>query len=538
MTSIIYVGMDVHTTNYTLCCYSMEDDRFFAEVQVEPDVKSILKYLARIEKQQNKECRIVCGYEAGCLGYSLYHQLHAHGVDCVILAPSTMMTTPGKRIKTDRRDARLIGCLPRLCRNCVPVFFLQTIKNRPRCCNTESGHEGRNFDQSSALSLYQNGRKNQVNCRKCRAEIPDGSKFCLMCGVRQQIAQRTKSRGNGQGSVYQLPNKRWIAVKTIGYEPSESGTLRRVTRSKSGFRTKKEALDYLPQISGERRAKSVTFQQLYDMWEPTHRAGKSTMDCYHAAFRYFKPIYHVSLRDITIDDLQECMDDCQKGKRTRENMKALCGLLYKYAIPRKLTDINMGQYLIVGGGESGSKEALPEEALEALEDAVGIVAGADYVLCQCYLGFRPSEFLALDAANYDRVEKAFVGGAKTDAGRDRVVTVSPKIQPLVDRLTRDKIAGPVFCASGGGKMDLKAYRAMFYRVLEQCGIGNPVEKIGGVERRKYTPHSCRHTFATLMKRVSGSDKDKLELMGHTSAEMLRHYQCVTLSDLRKITDAI
>ena len=73
MTSIIYVGMDVHTTNYTLCCYSMEDDRFFAEVQVEPDAKNILKYLARIEKQQSRDCRIVCGYEAGCLGYSLYH---------------------------------------------------------------------------------------------------------------------------------------------------------------------------------------------------------------------------------------------------------------------------------------------------------------------------------------------------------------------------------------------------------------------------------------------------------------------------------
>ena len=66
MTSIIYVGMDVHTTNYTLCCYSMEDDRFFAEAQVEPDAKNILKYLARIEKQQSRDCRIVCGYEAGC----------------------------------------------------------------------------------------------------------------------------------------------------------------------------------------------------------------------------------------------------------------------------------------------------------------------------------------------------------------------------------------------------------------------------------------------------------------------------------------
>lgn len=52
MTSIIYVGMDVHTTNYTLCCYSMEDDRFFAEVQVEPDAKNILKYLARIESSR------------------------------------------------------------------------------------------------------------------------------------------------------------------------------------------------------------------------------------------------------------------------------------------------------------------------------------------------------------------------------------------------------------------------------------------------------------------------------------------------------
>lgn len=112
MTSIIYVGMDVHTTNYTLCCYSMEDDRFFADAQVEPDAKNILKYLARIEKQQSRDCRIVCGYEAGCLGYSLYHQLHAHGIDCVILAPTTMMTKPGKRIKTDRRDARLISkCL-------------------------------------------------------------------------------------------------------------------------------------------------------------------------------------------------------------------------------------------------------------------------------------------------------------------------------------------------------------------------------------------------------------------------------------------
>lgn len=55
---------------------------------------------------------IQCGYEAGYLGYSLYNQLTAANVKCVILAPTTMLTPQGIRIKTDARDARMIAqCL-------------------------------------------------------------------------------------------------------------------------------------------------------------------------------------------------------------------------------------------------------------------------------------------------------------------------------------------------------------------------------------------------------------------------------------------
>ncbi|MDE6640139.1 MAG: hypothetical protein K2K63_06425 [Acetatifactor sp.] len=55
---------------------------------------------------------IQCGYEAGCLGYSLYNQLTAAAVKCVILAPTTMLTPQGVRIKTDARDALMIAqCL-------------------------------------------------------------------------------------------------------------------------------------------------------------------------------------------------------------------------------------------------------------------------------------------------------------------------------------------------------------------------------------------------------------------------------------------
>lgn len=112
MTSIHYVGLDVHTTNYTICCYSFETDDFFAEVQVKPDYSEVLKYLNRLRSKLGKDCRFICGYEAGCLGYSLYHQLTYHGQECVILAPSTMPSLENRSQKNDRRDARNIAkCL-------------------------------------------------------------------------------------------------------------------------------------------------------------------------------------------------------------------------------------------------------------------------------------------------------------------------------------------------------------------------------------------------------------------------------------------
>jgi hypothetical protein len=42
----------------------------------------------------------------------------------------------------------------------------------------------------------------------------------------------------------------------------------------------------------------------------------------------------------------------------------------------------------------------------------------------------------------------------------------------------------------------------------------------------------------LLKRTAGSDKDKLELIGHTSTAQLRDYQDVDLQDLRSITDQL
>src|SRR5215469_5237877 len=112
MNSIIYVGMDVHKESYTLYCYSIETDELKYHQKMDPDYKNILKYLYQVRKNYESEIDFICGYEAGCLGYTLYHQLTGRGVKCRILAPTTMGITNKKRIKNDKRDAGNIAkCL-------------------------------------------------------------------------------------------------------------------------------------------------------------------------------------------------------------------------------------------------------------------------------------------------------------------------------------------------------------------------------------------------------------------------------------------
>ena len=117
MQSLVAIGIDVHKDKFALVAVLLvlgAQDQILGEVEVGSDYKEILAFIESIKKKSlpGQTYSFVCGYEAGCLGYVLYHQLTAAGVRCVIMAPTTMLSEQGKRIKTDRRDARLIAkCL-------------------------------------------------------------------------------------------------------------------------------------------------------------------------------------------------------------------------------------------------------------------------------------------------------------------------------------------------------------------------------------------------------------------------------------------
>lgn len=109
----VYVGMDVHKETFSLCCYTNEKEQAEYSQKVIGHYSKVLNYLEAMRFHYGDDAIFICGYEAGCLGFTLYHQLTSHNVKCIILAPTTMLKPSGKKkVKTDKRDAALIArCL-------------------------------------------------------------------------------------------------------------------------------------------------------------------------------------------------------------------------------------------------------------------------------------------------------------------------------------------------------------------------------------------------------------------------------------------
>lgn len=342
---------------------------------------------------------------------------------------------------------------------------------------------------------------------------------------------RRRSRGNGQGTAYKR-GATWQAAYVYAWE---DGKPKRVY--KGGFKTKTAALAYIPVLmetaAGNRsKTKPLSFRALYDDFIPyyTPRIAPKTLKTLKSAANWFSDINSVLITDLTIDDLQDCLDMCPRGKATRENMKYLATQMYKYAEARLMVTKNIASFLYCDGAE-GTRPPFTAQELQKIKDAVGREYGADYVLCLIYTGFRPNEMLNLTKFSYDPATRILTGGFKTEAGTNRPVPVSPKILPIIERLYA--AADPwLFTDKNGAKLNDATFRHnIFYPLLARLGI----QPIPDAEHpARLVPYSCRHTFANFLKAAEGPDKDKAALMGHTDIGMTKKYQSADLDTLRAI----
>lgn len=368
-----------------------------------------------------------------------------------------------------------------------------------------------------------------MNCKKCGKELDASWITCPYCGRKAVVEKKRPRRGNGLGGAYKR-GKTWTARVTVGWKVKDGRPVP-IPKTKGGFKSETEALRYCSTLLKDPQIPKYTetLRQLYDRWEAFYapRIDEQTMKTYVAAFKWFKSVEHRPIVDLTTAELQSCIDACPRGRSTLDNMRTVCGHVFRYAESNKIPVKNLSSFLYTASVKKGTRRAFTDEEFQRIKNAVGVLPYADYVYCFCYFGWRPNEMLSMPKARYDAEHRCLIGGFKTPAGTDRIVTISPKVQFIIDAQMRTP-GEWLFPEKENWQLIDDEYflRNCFKPLMDRLGIEGT------------TTYSCRHTFSNLLKKVPGSDTDKAALMGHADASMTKYYQSADYASLLAITDSI
>jgi len=148
-----------------------------------------------------------------------------------------------------------------------------------------------------------------------------------------------------------------------------------------------------------------------------------------------------------------------------------------------------------------------------------------------YCGLRIGETMGLDCADCD-LSSNTLRVYKAKGGRQRNV---PLVEPLANELYAYLLlrAGfyplsepALFLSSRRRRLHAGSARAAFRRHLDACGLS----------QYPFTPHSLRHSFATLLIEGGAEIRAIQELLGHRRIETTLLYTKVTEKHMRKEID--
>ena len=142
-----------------------------------------------------------------------------------------------------------------------------------------------------------------------------------------------------------------------------------------------------------------------------------------------------------------------------------------------------------------------------------------------YAGLRRSELLGLDWDDVD-LERRLLRVRMAKGGRQRTVPIHPALEPLFSDYLRFRAHNPepaLFVGVQGRRLSPTIMAQTFIRYARAAGVS---------ERKRVTPHTLRHVFASELLRAGANLRQIQELLGHKHLDSTQRYTRVTAHELR------
>lgn len=320
-------------------------------------------------------------------------------------------------------------------------------------------------------------------CKKCKKDVPDG-RYCIACGADQSASKKTRprTRPNGTGTAYKRGST-WTAQVTVGIKRDpDTGRVQQVRRTKGGFKTKREALEFCQQLANAAMPKKhVTFGDLWEQYEKTkYRQLSTSKQCsYRTALKRIGDMIYTRIDAVTIADLQELVDGLTFY--CAQDIKSILRHMYRIAMMQGWTSRDLSEYIVLPPKNEHERTPFSDEEIRAIWRGYdGGDTWAGYILLMIYTGMMPGELLHCRKDMIHLDSHQIVGaGLKTAERKARPIVIADFLMPVVQALIDYTGDAPLLCDTYK-----KAFYKKYYDCLDRCGC------------RKLTPYSCRHTTAT------------------------------------------
>lgn len=371
-------------------------------------------------------------------------------------------------------------------------------------------------------------------CKKCKQEISDNSLYCNFCGKKQTVTSKTRHRKRAYKTGTIRKDSRYKNQYIALAPATPNGAGRQYIGCYPDMKTAQAALeDYIK--NGRPELYNATFADIYKLWSEIHYKRIKDPTVWKAMYKRMEKLHSVKMADLRTVHFQQFVNEAT-SKSSATKLKSLALMLCRFAMENDVVDKNYAEFIKLPKFEKTEKIIFTNEQIKVLwqhSDDKRI----QVILAMIYMGFRPGEMLALKAENIHFDEGYIIGGIKTEAGTNRIIPFPTNI-PDIAGFFREWLKE---CQNELFPIDEKQFRHYyFYQPLYELGMinGHRRDNSGNSwifpDKYHLTPHSCRHTFASLSASAGMKPENLQKIIGHadysTTADIYIHKNIEELID--------